>query len=78
MSLSREDRNVGPGMPWWRVRMVWLVLSGPAIVIVAGLVTAFIAVNGADPLVPREGETSSATQPAVQGRNHATTGGRAK
>ena len=24
--------------PWWRVGMVWLVLSGPAVVVVAGVV----------------------------------------
>ena len=32
-------------MPWWRYPFVWLVIAGPAAVVVAGFVTAFIAVN---------------------------------
>lgn len=43
--------EVRPVLPWWRVPMVWLVLSGPAIVVVAGIATAVIAVRGADPVV---------------------------
>jgi uncharacterized protein len=34
--------------PWWRYGMVWFMLSGPAIVVVAGLVTAVIAFRNAD------------------------------
>ena len=37
--------------PWWRHGMVWLILSGPAVVVVAGLVTAWIAVHNADTVV---------------------------
>ena len=29
--------------PWWRYGMVWLVLGGPAAVVVASLVTGYIA-----------------------------------
>ncbi len=54
--------------PWWRYGMVWLVIGGPAVVVVAAIVTAVIAVNGADPVLDtREGA------PAVQARNHAAT-----
>ncbi len=68
--------------PWWRVGMVWLVLSGPAIVVVAGVTTAYIAISGADPIVTaeevaqRHGGSLQAHMPAMQGRNHAATGGR--
>lgn len=40
-----------PEMPWWKVRMMWLVVGGPLVVVVAALVTAVIAVQGADPVV---------------------------
>jgi hypothetical protein len=48
--------------------MMWLVVGGPATVVLAAIVTAVIAVRGADPVLDtRQG------QPAVQGRNHAAT-----
>jgi hypothetical protein len=69
--------------PWWRYSYVWLLISGPAAVIVAGFVTAWIAVNGADPVVAHDyykrgleiNKTlaEKALMPAVQGRNHAAT-----
>ena len=33
---------------WWRFGMVWFVLSGPALVVVAGFTTMAIAFIGAD------------------------------
>lgn len=65
--------EVRPVLPWWRVRMVWLVLSGPAIVVVAGIVTAVIAVRGADPVVDESPVPRSVTQWKfeVGGRNDA-------
>jgi uncharacterized protein len=69
--------------PWWRVGMVWLVIGGPLVVVVAAIVTAVIAVRGADPVITEipaamaPGATSpSADTPAVQARNHAATAGR--
>lgn len=67
--------------PWWRIGMVWLVLGGPATVVVAGVVTAVIAINGADPVLDtsRPGLSGPAavaptpTMPAMQARNHAAT-----
>lgn len=65
--------------PWWRYRMVWLVVGGPLIVVVASIATAVVAIRGADPvLTPAEmaASTKSSAQsgalaPAVQARNHA-------
>ena len=54
--------------PWWREPMVWLVVGGPAAVVVASLATAVIAWRGADPVVS---ESAGALQPAVKARNHA-------
>lgn len=71
--------------PWWKHGHVWLVISGPAIVVVAALVTAFIAVRGADPVVEADyyrrgieinkalAARERAKLPALQGRNHAAT-----
>jgi uncharacterized protein len=54
--------------------MVWLVLAGPAIVVVAALLTVVIAVRGADPVIAHDDGGQFAEKPAVQGRNHAATG----
>lgn len=72
--------------PWWHFGYVWLVLSGPAIVVVAGFVTLYLAVSGADPVVDQNyyqkgieinrtlAATPESLAPAVQARNHAATG----
>lgn len=72
--------------PWWRFGHVWLVISGPAIVVVAAFVTLYLAIRMPDPVVAEDyyrqgieinktleaGDASLA--PAVQARNHAATG----
>jgi hypothetical protein len=40
-----------PVLPWYRHRWPWLLMSGPAIVVVAGIATTIIAVRTADPMV---------------------------
>ncbi len=60
--------------PWWREPMLWLVLGGPALVVVASLVTAVIAWRGADPVVTDPTAAAGAEralQPALKARNHA-------
>lgn len=72
-------------LPWWRFGHVWLVFSGPAIVVVAGFVTLYIAITTNDPLVDedyyRKGVALShpapatpSLAPALNARNHAQTG----
>jgi hypothetical protein len=51
--------------PWWRQGMVWLVIGGPAVVVVAGFATLAIAIAHPDPVLP------TSDTPAVQARNHA-------
>lgn len=72
--------------PWWRFGHVWLIISGPAAVVAAGLVTVWIAIDTADGLVAedyyRKGleagrARAHALAPAVQARNHAATAGNA-
>ena len=68
------------GQPWWRFGLVWMVLAGPAMVVVAGFITLYIAITNPDPVLtvtPRSGiqERQGITHaPAMQGRNHAATG----
>jgi len=67
-----------PPLPWWRFAMVWLVLAGPALVVVAGFVTMAIAYRHADVVVVAAPARSAAplagaTAPALQARNHAAT-----
>jgi uncharacterized protein len=63
--------------PWWRFGMVWLVVGGPLAVVVASLVTAVIAVSGAEEVLTRPAPNLNAGDahllPAVQARNHAAT-----
>lgn len=50
-SPNTRDPRKAETTPWWRVGMVWLVLGGPAVVVVAGITTAVIAYRGADPVI---------------------------
>jgi hypothetical protein len=71
--------------PWWKYGHVWMLIAGPAAVIVAGIATAVIAVKSPDPLVAEDyyrkgieinktlAAKDKALLPAVQGRNHAAT-----
>lgn len=77
-STSRTDTGAAH-TPWWRIGMVWLVLGGPAAVVVASIATAVVAYRGADEVLV---ETASARTlpvqptghtPAMQARNHAAT-----
>lgn len=74
--------------PWWKFGHVWLVIAGPAIVIVAGFFTLYLAIRTPDPVINTEaqrrlaevarpdpgGAAASSLAPAVQARNHAATG----
>lgn len=62
---------------WWRQPMVWLVMAGPALVVVAGFWTLWLAISHPDPVLvaspasiqaPGDAET-----PAQTARNHAAT-----
>jgi uncharacterized protein len=73
-----------PSAPWWKYGHVWLVIAGPAIVVVAALVTAWIAARSPDPVLAEQNyrgavainkgvANDKALMPALQGRNHAAT-----
>lgn len=72
--------------PWWKYGYVWLVIAGPALVVVASFVTLYLAIRYPDPVVApdyyRKGveinqtlrNNAASLAPAIQGRNHAATG----
>lgn len=72
--------------PWWKFGHVWMVIAGPAIVVVAGFVTLYLALSHPDPVIDqnyyRKGleinktlaNPAASMAPAKDGRNHAQTG----
>lgn len=71
--------------PWWKHGHVWLLISGPAAVVIAGIATAWIALSSPDPVVEADyyrrgieinktlAARDKAQLPALQARNHAAT-----
>lgn len=51
MDTMPGNRNPSP---WYRERWPWLLMAGPAIVIVAGIYTAWLAVTSSDGLVAED------------------------
>ena len=40
--------------PWWKFGHVWLVVSGPVVVVVASFITLYLAVTRPDPVVSED------------------------
>lgn len=77
-----QTTHPSDGAPWWKFGHMWLVVAGPAIVVVAGLFTFWLALSRPDPVysdAPRRATAATgpeaAAVPALQARNHAATGG---
>lgn len=72
--------------PWWKFGYVWMIIAGPAIVVVAGFVTLVLALRYPDPVLTEGGSGNArlagqrlanpgaSLAPAMQARNHAQTG----
>lgn len=79
---DRADRDT---TPWWKYKMLWLVIGGPLAVVIASFVTLGLALKHPDevlktPQATTRGAASgdaAAYAPAMQARNHAATGGAA-
>lgn len=78
--MKDSDQN----QAWWKYGHVWLVISGPVAVILAGITTVIIAVRSPDPVLAEDYykrgleinktlEARNGLAPAVQARNHAAT-----
>ncbi|AVO42276.1 FixH family protein [Simplicispira suum] len=74
-----------PPKPWWKFGFVWLVIGGPAVVVVASFVTLWLAIRTPDPVIDENyyqngiaiNKTLEAQDrnlaPAIKARNHAAT-----
>ena len=62
--------------PWYRYGLVWMVLGGPAVVVVASFITLYLAVTRPDPVLdsrPAPVSAPTGLAPAMEARNHAAT-----
>ena len=82
-----QNANTHPTGPWWKFVHVWLVVAGPALVVVASFITFYLAASGMDTLVDENyyqkgveinktlpSDNPASLAPAQQARNHAATG----
>lgn len=63
--------------PWYRHGMVWMVIGGPLVVMVASFITLGLAVRGADVVIEEPAargvhQPGSADAPAIKARNNAS------
>lgn len=71
--------------PWWKYGYVWLVISGPAVVVFAGFYTLWLAVSSPNQILTEDyyrigievnknlHSPEKSFAPALKGRNHAAT-----
>ncbi len=85
---AAQNETIDPeaGKSWWHFGHMWLVISGPLVVVIASFITLYLAIQVPDPVVDsdyyRKGIEINKTLdgrhdglvPAIQGRNHAATG----
>jgi uncharacterized protein len=83
--MSTSNRDTSDKKKWWQYGYVWMIIGGPAIVVVASFITAYLAVTRPDPAIDdyyRKGmeinktidAENAAMAPALIARNHAQTG----
>lgn len=81
---DKSAADAGHPVQWWHYGHVWMVFAGPAVVVVAALVTAWIAMGHPDPVLSEDYyqkgldinktlQADKALLPALTGRNHAAT-----
>ncbi len=80
--------SVADEKPWWQFGHVWMVISGPLLVILACIVTFYFVASSPNEIVTDEAYQqimelkraqgskmmSGGDAPALQARNHAATG----
>jgi hypothetical protein len=76
MRPTPTRRDGEPAIAWWRLPIVWMVIAGPAIVVVASFATLTLAIIHPDPVLSTaaqepENAADPARQPAMDARNHA-------
>ena len=76
--VNNQDSKPLDNPPCWKLPIVWMVIAGPALVVVASLFTVGIAVRHVDPVLDTSATKAGAIKdmPAMQGRNKAAEGSR--
>jgi len=86
MNQTSQSEKTSGTQPWWKFGHVWMVVAGPAIVVMASFFTLYLAISRPDPVTDQDyyqkgielnqrlGGSSSSLAPAMQARNHAQTG----
>jgi hypothetical protein len=88
MIMNQTAQSPAAEVPqkWWKFGHVWMVVGGPAIVVIASFFTLYLAISRPDPVMDENyyqkgieinktlGGTPSSAAPAMQARNHAATG----
>lgn len=69
MKIKQSPADNSAEARWWRMPIWWMVIGGPLLVVVASFVTLYIAVDGADPVLPTYGKADRSALPAREGRN---------
>ena len=69
------SRLMQPRQPWYRHPWPWILMAGPAVVVVAAFATLAIAIAYPDPVLPTSSQAADdAHTPAVQARNRVISG----
>jgi hypothetical protein len=86
MNQTTQSAKSNGAQPWWKFGHVWMLVAGPAIVVVASMITLYLAISRPDPVMDENyyqkgielnktlGGNASSLAPAMQARNHAQTG----
>ncbi len=84
--MDNNQNTVSKQHIWWKNGHVWLIISGPLLVIIASIITVYLAISRPDPVLDEDyyrkglnindtlGDNAEAMVPAIQARNHAQTG----
>jgi uncharacterized protein len=75
---AQSASSASHSKPWWTFPIVWMVIAGPAIVVVAGISTAVIAWKHVDPVLDTtktQVDLKTNEVPALVGRNRAAENG---
>ncbi len=85
-TIAKTEPNTADPRPWWRHGHMWLVVGGPAVVVVASIATLVLAIRTPDPVLAEdayrkgvqvnktiapEKDPARALMPAQQGSYHA-------
>jgi uncharacterized protein len=73
MSSTAPETGSEPSPAWWRLPIVWMVIGGPLLVVIASFATLALAIRHPDPVLDTSAAMAKSQLPAVQARNHAAT-----